>query len=62
MEKALGQMKNPSSSVQEAIALRLLASLARALGKRASMRRERNLDELSSYLSEHDWPWNKSPA
>ena len=32
----------------------LLASLARALGKRASMRRERNLDELSSYLSEHE--------
>ena len=32
----------------------LLASLARGLGKRASMRRERNLDELSSYLSEHD--------
>jgi general secretion pathway protein A len=32
----------------------LLASLARGLGKRASMRRERNLDELSSYLCEHD--------
>jgi general secretion pathway protein A len=32
----------------------LLASLARGVGKRASMRRERNLDELSSYLSEHD--------
>src|ERR1051326_435005 len=32
----------------------LLASLARGLGKRASMRRERNLDELSSYLSEHE--------
>lgn len=32
----------------------LLASLARGLGKPASMRRERNLDELSSYLSEHD--------
>jgi type II secretory pathway predicted ATPase ExeA len=31
-----------------------LASLARGLGKRASMRRERNLDELSSYLSEHE--------
>ncbi len=32
----------------------LLASLARGLGKRASLRRERNLDELSSYLSEHE--------
>ena len=32
----------------------LLASLARALGKQPSMRRERNLDELSSYLSEHE--------
>ncbi len=32
----------------------LLASLARSLGKRASIRRERNLDELSSYLSEHE--------
>jgi type II secretory pathway predicted ATPase ExeA len=32
----------------------LLASLARSLGKRASFRRERNLDELSSYLSEHE--------
>ncbi|MFO1498505.1 MAG: AAA family ATPase [Verrucomicrobiota bacterium] len=32
----------------------LLASLAGGVGKRASMRRERNLDELSSYLSEHD--------
>src|SRR5512140_875345 len=32
----------------------LLASLARHLGKPASIRRERNLDELSSYLSEHD--------
>lgn len=32
----------------------LLASLARGLGKRTSMRRERNLDELSSYLSEHE--------
>jgi type II secretory pathway predicted ATPase ExeA len=32
----------------------LLASLARSLGKRASMRRERNLDELSCYLSEHE--------
>jgi len=32
----------------------LLASLARGVGKRASMRRERNLDELSSYLSEHE--------
>ena len=27
---------------------------ASSLGKRASMRRERNLDELSSYLSEHE--------
>jgi len=32
----------------------LLASLARGVGKQASMRRERNLDELSSYLSEHE--------
>ena len=32
----------------------LLASLARSLGKPASIRRERNLDELSSYLSEHE--------
>ena len=32
----------------------LLASLARGLGKRGSIRRERNLDELSSYLSEHE--------
>lgn len=32
----------------------LLASLARGVGKRASMRRERNLDELSSYLCEHE--------
>jgi type II secretory pathway predicted ATPase ExeA len=32
----------------------LLASLARGLGKRTSIRRERNLDELSSYLCEHD--------
>lgn len=32
----------------------LLASLARSLGKRGSIRRERNLDELSSYLSEHE--------
>jgi general secretion pathway protein A len=32
----------------------LLASLARSLGKRGSIRRERNLDELSSYLGEHD--------
>lgn len=32
----------------------LLASLARSLGKQASIRRERNLDELSGYLSEHD--------
>lgn len=32
----------------------LLASLSRSLGKRASIRRERNLDELSSYLSEHE--------
>jgi type II secretory pathway predicted ATPase ExeA len=32
----------------------LLASLARGLGKRAGFRRERNLDELSSYLSEHE--------
>jgi type II secretory pathway predicted ATPase ExeA len=32
----------------------LLAALARSLGKRASFRRERNLDELSAYLSEHE--------
>lgn len=32
----------------------LLASLARSLGKQASIRRERNLDELSSYLTEHE--------
>jgi type II secretory pathway predicted ATPase ExeA len=32
----------------------LLASLARSVGKRASIRRERNLDELSSYLGEHE--------
>jgi type II secretory pathway predicted ATPase ExeA len=32
----------------------LLAALARSLGKRGSIRRERNLDELSSYLSEHE--------
>lgn len=32
----------------------LLASLARSLGKRGSIRRERNLDELSSYLGEHE--------
>ena len=32
----------------------LLASLSRSLGKRPSIRRERNLDELSSYLSEHE--------
>ena len=32
----------------------LLATLARSLGKRGSIRRERNLDELSSYLSEHE--------
>jgi type II secretory pathway predicted ATPase ExeA len=32
----------------------LLASLARGLGKPASFRRERNLDELSSYLCEHE--------
>jgi type II secretory pathway predicted ATPase ExeA len=32
----------------------LLATLARSLGKRGSLRRERNLDELSSYLSEHE--------
>jgi type II secretory pathway predicted ATPase ExeA len=32
----------------------LLASLTRSLGKRASIRRERNLDELSGYLSEHE--------
>jgi type II secretory pathway predicted ATPase ExeA len=32
----------------------LLASLSRSLGKPASIRRERNLDELSSYLGEHE--------
>lgn len=32
----------------------LLASLARGVGKRGSFRRERNLDELSIYLSEHE--------
>ena len=32
----------------------LLATLARSLGKRAGFRRERNLDELSAYLSEHE--------
>ncbi len=32
----------------------LLATLARGLGKRASFRRERNLDELSDYLCEHE--------
>jgi general secretion pathway protein A len=32
----------------------LLASLARGVGKRGSIRRERNLDELSGYLSEHE--------
>jgi len=32
----------------------LLATLARSLGKHGSIRRERNLDELSSYLSEHE--------
>ena len=32
----------------------LLAALARSLGKRGSIRRERNLDELSAYLSEHE--------
>jgi len=32
----------------------LLATLARSLGKRGSFRRERNLDELSAYLSEHE--------
>ena len=32
----------------------LLASLARGVGKPASIRRERNLDELSSYLTEHE--------
>jgi len=32
----------------------LLATLARSLGKRASFRRERNLDELTAYLSEHE--------
>jgi type II secretory pathway predicted ATPase ExeA len=32
----------------------LLASLTRSLGKRSSFRRERNLDELSGYLTEHE--------
>lgn len=32
----------------------LLASLARGLGKRSGIRRERNLDELASYLAEHE--------
>jgi type II secretory pathway predicted ATPase ExeA len=32
----------------------LLASVARGVGKPASIRRERNLDELSSYLTEHE--------
>jgi len=32
----------------------LLATLARSLGKPGSIRRERNLDQLSSYLSEHE--------
>lgn len=32
----------------------LLATLARSLGKRGSLRRERNLEELSSYLGEHE--------
>ncbi len=32
----------------------LLATLSRSLGKRASFRRERNLDELSAYLAEHE--------
>lgn len=32
----------------------LLASVARGVGKLASIRRERNLDELSSYLTEHE--------
>jgi type II secretory pathway predicted ATPase ExeA len=32
----------------------LLAALVRNLGKRVGFRRERNLDELSAYLSEHD--------
>lgn len=32
----------------------LLATLSRSLGKRASFRRERNLDELSAYLCEHE--------
>lgn len=32
----------------------LLATLSRSLGKRASFGRERNLDELSAYLSEHE--------
>jgi hypothetical protein len=31
-----------------------LATLARSLGKHGSIRRERNLDELSGYLSEHE--------
>lgn len=32
----------------------LLASLARGLGKHPSIRRERNLEELSNYFSEHE--------
>jgi len=32
----------------------LLASLTRSVGKPASIRRERNLDELSGYLCEHE--------
>jgi type II secretory pathway predicted ATPase ExeA len=32
----------------------LLATLARNLGKRGSLRRERNLEDLSSYLGEHE--------
>jgi type II secretory pathway predicted ATPase ExeA len=32
----------------------LLATLARSLGKRGSIRRERSLDELSCYLGEHE--------
>lgn len=32
----------------------LLATLARSLGKRGSIRRERSLDELSTYLGEHE--------
>jgi type II secretory pathway predicted ATPase ExeA len=32
----------------------LLATLARSLGQRGSLRRERNLDDLSGYLSEHE--------